>query len=407
MTSEWRTEPLNDVISYIAKGIPPAYVEVEGENTVRVLNQKCNRDFAISYAESRLHDLNKRNVPQEKYLRDGDILINSTGTGTAGRIAQLNTVPFPTIVDGHMIILRGNEKVKPLYLGYALKAQQATVLQLDEGSTGQTELNRDRLLAEIEVSYPVSLDEQDAIVSVLSALDDQIITNKRINHHLEQIAQAIFKSWFVDFEPFGGMMPDDWREGTISDLGDVIGGSTPSKAKPEYYAEHGIAWITPKDLSVNKNKFIAHGADDITELGIRNSSARLMPRGTVLFSSRAPIGYIAIARGEVCTNQGFKSVVPKANVGTAFIYYFLIENLQIIEGMASGSTFKEVSGSTMKGIPAIVPDDDTLRRFQEECTPIFEKQELLEAENAHLAEIRDALLPRLMSGELSVADLSR
>ena len=184
MTSEWRTEPLNDVISYIAKGIPPAYVEVEGENTVRVLNQKCNRDFAISYAESRLHDLNKRNVPQEKYLRDGDILINSTGTGTAGRIAQLNTVPFPTIVDGHMIILRGNEKVKPLYLGYALKAQQATVLQLDEGSTGQTELNRDRLLAEIEVSYPGSLDEQDAIVSVLSALDDQIITNKRINHHL-------------------------------------------------------------------------------------------------------------------------------------------------------------------------------------------------------------------------------
>jgi len=200
-------------------------------------------------------------------------------------------------------------------------------------------------------------------------------------------------------------MPDDWREGTISDLGDVIGGSTPSKAKPEYYTEHGIAWITPKDLSVSKSKFIAHGVDDITELGIRNSSVRLMPRGTVLFSSRAPIGYIAIASGEICTNQGFKSVIPKTNVGTAFIYYFLIENLQIIEGMASGSTFKEVSGSTMKGIPAIVPDDGTLRRFQEECTPIFEKQELLEAENAHLAEIRDTLLPRLMSGELSVSDL--
>ena len=225
-----------------------------------------------------------------------------------------------------------------------------------------------------------------------------------VNHHLEQMAQAIFKSWFVEFEPFGGVMPDDWREGTISDLGDVIGGSTPSKAKPEFYTENGIAWITPKDLSVNKSKFITHGADDITELGLRNSSARLMPRGTVLFSSRAPIGYIAIASDEVCTNQGFKSVVPKANVGTAFIYYFLIQNLETIESMASGSTFKEVSGSTMKGIPAIIPDDDTLRRFQEECTPIFEKQELLEAENAHLAEIRNSLLPRLMSGELSVAD---
>ena len=226
-----------------------------------------------------------------------------------------------------------------------------------------------------------------------------------VNHHLEQMAQAIFKSWFVDFEPFGGERPSDWREGTISDLGNVIGGSTPSKAKPEYYTERGIAWITPKDLSVNKNKFIAHGVDDITELGLRNSSARLMPRGTVLFSSRAPIGYIAIASGEVCTNQGFKSIVPNGIVGTAFIYYFLIENLQTIENMASGSTFKEVSGTTMKCIPAIIPDDDTLRRFQEECTPIFAKQELLEEENAYLAEIRDALLPRLMSSELSVADI--
>ena len=119
------------------------------------------------------------------------------------------------------------------------------------------------------------------------------------------MAQAIFKSWFVDFEPWGGEMPENWREGTISDFGEVVGGSTPSKAKPEYYTKHGIAWITPKDLSVNKNKFIAHGADDITELGLCNSSARLMPRGTVLFSSRAPICYIAMvlslaAAGVVC-----------------------------------------------------------------------------------------------------------
>jgi len=167
MRSKWKTEPLQEVVSYIAKGVPPAYVDIEGINTVRVLNQKCNRDFAISYSESRLHDLNKRSVPKEKYLKDEDILINSTGTGTAGRIAQLDTVPCPTIVDGHMIILRGNDKVIPRYLGYALKAQQASVLQLDEGSTGQTELNRKRLLAEIEVSYPVSLEEQKAIAATM------------------------------------------------------------------------------------------------------------------------------------------------------------------------------------------------------------------------------------------------
>lgn len=199
-------------------------------------------------------------------------------------------------------------------------------------------------------------------------------------------------------------MPE-WELGTIADLGEVVGGSTPSTAKPEYFADHGIPWITPKDLSINKNKFIMRGEVDITDLGLRNSSARLMPRGTVLFSSRAPIGYIAIASGEVCTNQGFKSIVPKKGIGTAFVYYFLKDNLQIIEGMASGSTFKEVSGTTMKSIPAFIPDIHTLAQFSEVCKPIFEQQELLERESARLAAIRDALLPRLMSGELSAVDV--
>ena len=194
-----------------------------------------------------------------------------------------------------------------------------------------------------------------------------------------------------------------WREGSISDLGTVVGGSTPSKAKPEYYTNYGIAWITPKDLSVDKSKFISHGADDITELGLRNSSASIMPRGTVLFSSRAPIGYIAIADGEVTTNQGFKSVVPHSNVGTAFVYYFLKAALPTIEGMASGSTFKEISGSAMRMVPAIIPDDDTLRRFTSFCETLFQQQRTLEMHNRELAAIRDALLPRLMTGEIDVS----
>lgn len=195
-----------------------------------------------------------------------------------------------------------------------------------------------------------------------------------------------------------------WDVSTIADLGNIVGGSTPSKAKPEYYADKGIAWITPKDLSINKNKFIARGQTDITELGYRNSSAQMIPGGSVLFSSRAPIGYIAIASNDVCTNQGFKSVVPKAEIGTAYVYYFLKHNLLIIEGMATGSTFKEVSGSIMKSVPAIIPDLDTLNRFNAFCEPIFKQQELLEKENLQLASIRDILLPRLMSGELSVFD---
>lgn len=185
----------------------------------------------------------------------------------------------------------------------------------------------------------------------------------------------------------------------------MVGGGTPSKKHPEYYSEHGIPWITPKDLSVDKSKFISHGENDISDIGFSNSSATKMPEGTVLFSSRAPIGYIAIASNAVTTNQGFKSVIPNTNVGTAFLYFFLKQVLPTIEGMASGSTFKEISGSGMKSVPAVIPDNETLRMFSEFCKPLFEQQAMLEAENRRLSGIRDALLPKLMSGEIDVSNI--
>ena len=156
----------------------------------------------------------------------------------------------------------------------------------------------------------------------------------------------------------------------------------------------------PVDFGVSQAR---RGVDDITEHGLRNSSASLMPEGTILFSSRAPIGYIAIADGEVTTNQGFKSVVPHAHVGTAFVYYFLKNALPIIEGMASGSTFKEISGSAMRTVPAIIPDEATLHTFSSFCDPLFQQQRTLEKQNRELAAMRDALLPKLMSGEIDVS----
>ena len=196
-----------------------------------------------------------------------------------------------------------------------------------------------------------------------------------------------------------------WQISTISDLGTVVGGSTPSKTKPEYYTNNGIAWITPKDLSINKSKFISHGENDITELGLKNSSATVMPKGTVLFSSRAPIGYIAIASNEVTTNQGFKSVIPYSEIGTAFVYFFLKHSLPVIESAASGSTFKEISGSAMKNIPAIIPDRNTLDQFNSFCAPIFAQQKILEEQNHSLAMLRDSLLPKLMSGAIDIASI--
>lgn len=255
-----------------------------------------------------------------------------------------------------------------------------------------------KLLGEVPINAP-DIHIQKKISGILSSIDDKIELNNRINENLERQAQAFYRELFID------NADPEWMQGTVSDLGTVVGGSTPSKSKPEYYTDHGIAWITPKDLSVNKAKFISHGENDITELGLNNSSATIMPEGTVLFSSRAPIGYIAIAGGEVTTNQGFKSVIPKPEIGTAFVYYFLKHNLPVIEGMASGSTFKEVSGSTMKRVPAVIPDFATLMRFNNFCEPIFVHQKILEEQNRLLTQLRDTLLPKLMSGEIDVTNI--
>ena len=230
------------------------------------------------------------------------------------------------------------------------------------------------------------------------------------NHNLEEQAQALYKSWFVDFVPFMderfvdselGKIPEGWHVGTLSELGDIVAGGTPSKAKPEYYTNNGIAWLTPKDLSVKCIKYTSRGETDITEEGYKNSSAKLMPRGSILFSSRAPIGYITIAKGDICSNQGFKSVVPRY-AGTGYLYYWLREHTDAIESQASGSTFKEASGSLMKSFPAIIPDKNVLDSFEKELAPILNEQEILEEQIYHAEQIRDSLLPRMMSGELVI-----
>ena len=147
----------------------------------------------------------------------------------------------------------------------------------------------------------------------------------------------------------------EWKECTIADLGTVVGGATPSTKDPENYENGNIPWITPKDLSNYSDRYISHGERNITAKGLNSCSAQLMPKHTVLFTSRAPIGYVAIANTELCTNQGFKSVIPNEHTDYLFLYYLLKYNKDKIEGLGSGTTFKEVSGSTMRGITVRVP----------------------------------------------------
>ena len=153
-----------------------------------------------------------------------------------------------------------------------------------------------------------------------------------------------------------------WIECKISDIGTVIGGATPSTKKPENYANGTIPWITPKDLSSFSGRYIKRGERNITDIGLKSCSTQLLPKNTVLFSSRAPIGYVAIADDEMCTNQGFKSVVANENTDPLFLYYLLKYNKNKIESMGSGTTFKEVSGNTMKNIVVSVPTEKEVQK---------------------------------------------
>lgn len=401
---EWKEASLSEVCDIIGGGTPKTFVAEYWNGNIPWLSvadfNNDNRHVFIT--EKTITEQGLKNS-STKLLNTGDLIISARGT--VGVLAQL---AVPMAFNQSCYGIRAKPMTINDFLYYAIKNIIGQIKANTHGSVFDT-ITR-ATFDNLKILLPL-LPEQKAIATTLSCLDDKIELNNRINKTLEEIAQAIFKSWFVDFEPFTdgefkdselGRIPKGWRVGTISDLGEVIGGSTPSKACPEYYTNNGIAWITPKDLSKNKDKFISKGEIDITELGLKNSSTRLMPKGTVLFSSRAPIGYIAIAKNDITTNQGFKSVVPKNNIGTAYIYYFLKNSLEVIENRATGSTFKEVSGSIMKQIPTLIPKDNVLLEFKNICGKYFEYQAFLEEQNRNLANIRDTLLPKLMSGEIRV-----
>jgi type I restriction enzyme S subunit len=317
-----------------------------------------------------------------------------------------------------------NEKVLPEYLLYAYLAphfQKEIVANTIKGAT--VERISVSEIGNFKIRIP-SMTEQQRIVDTLSILDAKIDLNNRINAELEALAKTIYDYWFVQFDfpdahglPYkssGGAMvwndtlkreiPAGWKAGSLDDLGQIVGGSTPSTSNSDHFGENMIPWITPKDLSNNKgNKFIARGETDVSDAGKRSASLTLHPAGTVLMSSRAPVGYLAIALNPVTTNQGFKSFVPSKGYGTSFVYYAVERSLPTIIQYASGSTFVEISGSVLKSVQAILPNKPVSDIFCDQIEPIVKRQQQAELENVELTQLRDWLLPLLMNGQVRVA----
>ena len=402
MTSEWKTSPLRNLVSFISKGIAPSYADEESETTVRVLNQKCNRNFRINYSESRLHDLARKKVPVEKFVREDDILINSTGAGTAGRIAQIGNLPCDTIVDGHMIIIRANDKVLQKYLGYAMKAHQWEVLQLDEGSTGQTELNRERLLDEIMISYPTSFALQKTIVKTLEGIDRKLHINEKINDNLQQQAAAIFRSWFVDCAPFGGKAPDEWKNVTLEDITALISrGITPKYAddtdqiviNQKCIRNHTI------DLSLART----HTPKVINEKWLRFGDLLINSTGDGTLGRAAQVWF----QPKNLTVDSHVTIARPAKENLIFyIGLWGILHEKEIESLHTGSTGQtELPRDRVKAMELLLPDNETLDRFNGLITPMAAAIVANQEENNRLAALRDAILPKLMSGEIDVTDI--
>lgn len=242
-------------------------------------------------------------------------------------------------------------------------------------------------LCKVELPVP-SIEKQRGIVKAYNTITDRIELKQKINDNLEVTTSSIYHSLFDE--------QTTWAKGNVSDFGEVVGGATPSKDVDVYFCSEGIVWLTPKDLTSTGKKFIYKGETDITEAAYRSCSTKLLPKGSVLLTSRAPVGCVAIAMTELCTNQGFKSIIPNNEFGTAFVYYFLKENKPLLESHSSGTTFMEISGSVLKTIPAFIPPKDLTKRFSSICEPIFAYQAQIEAEIHQLLELQ-----RMVSSQLS------
>ena len=306
------------------------------------------------------------------------------------------------------------------FIYYALKLELKRLKEKSQGS--QTKFLTMPILKGICLRN-LGFEHQHKIAAVLSVLDAKIECNNRINAELEVMAKTLYDYWFVQFnfpdhngQPYkssGGKMvynltlkrqiPVGWRDGTLDNLGQISGGSTPSTKNPQNFTPNGTPWITPKDLSDNQgNKFITRGAQGVSDEGIKNACLKIYPTGTVLLSSRAPVGYMAIAQGELTTNQGFKSFVPTSGYSTPFIYYTVKNSLKAITQYATGSTFMEISGAVLKTVKICLPNSENVQRYTHAVESIFKRQNLLEKENQHLTQLRDWLLPMLMNGQVTV-----
>lgn len=390
--NHWEELKLDEVCELITRGITPAYTE---KNGVLVINQKCIRDNRVNLELARLTNPEKKKIPEQKYLKEYDVLVNSTGVGTLGRVAQIKNIKKKLTVDSHVTIVRANKKVHSEFLGYNLFMQQPNIEHLAEGSTGQTELSRTRLGEAIKILMP-SFEEQKTIANIFSNIDKKIDINNTINKKLEEMAQAIFKQWFVDFEfpnedgePYKssggemveselGMIPKGWKIGAFGDIIEISSGKRPSKKATEKSGEYIIPLAGASSIMGYVEEY--------------NYNEPILIIGRV-----GTHGIIQRFNKKVWASDNTLVIKSK-------YYEYTNQILMTIDynSLNRGSTQPLITQTDIKNQKIAIPVYGQLMEFEKMVGTLYAVVNNKTIENENLIKLRDTLLPKLMSGEVRV-----
>ena len=312
------------------------------------------------------------------------------------------------------ITVNRSTEIRPRFLFYYLGLPQA-IEWLQGHAVGATMSNLSAgVVQQLPVRYPPTA-VQDAIIEVLDAVENLIENNRRRIEVLEEMARLLYREWFVHFRFPGhedvelvgselGPIPRGWEVSQVSDVLETVGGGTPAKAEDAYWADGTMQWFTPTDLTRTGAAFAFDSALKITERGLKKSSAKLFPAGSVMMTSRATIGTISIAATSATTNQGFITCVPSVRLTSNYIYFWLHANVDLFLGLAGGATFKELRKSTLRELSILVPTQRDMDSFEDSVEPMMSLLKNLLQQNQVLLEARGLLLPRLISGELDVSE---
>lgn len=370
---------------YVADGTPIVTVEHLGnkmfseQNLPRVSNTDKNR--------------------LKKYvLKQGDIVFSRVGS--VDRCSYVDQKHDGWMFSGRCLRVRPTSEIDSEYLYYyfCLEETKQFVRNIAVGAT-MPSINT-KLLGEVVVTFP-ELEQQKRISGILSAIDSKIEVNQKINDNLQQQAQALFKSWFLNYEPCDGTAPNSWLHGKLGDYANIKRGGSPRPIQ-EYLSDSGLRWLKISDVTGLQTPFIIDIKDHIIEEGLKKTV--FLKAGSLVLSNSATPGIPKILDVDSCIHDGWL-YFPESRFSNEYLYLYFKYIRQQLVNLSNGSVFNNLKTDILKGYPTILPDEETLQRFDGIIKPMFLQMQNLTRESHDLMDLRDTILPRLMSGELDVSGI--